>query len=210
MAGKHGEVEQVADVVVTGFRSFPGVPDNPSQRLIEALQAKPSLLPPNSECRLIEVSYTAIAPTLEDVLREPPLALVLTGFSARAEGLRLETRAHDYRSADHEDAFGFKPETGSDIREYMEQVRADLPAIAGAVAQLGIACSLSDDAGAYVCNHTYHAALSRIAELDLPTLAVFVHIPAIEGTALARSSAGAMSLDNLTRGIATIAERLVA
>lgn len=197
-------------IAITGFREFPGVADNPSQALVERLQASPDLLPGDAECRLLEVSYAAVPPALEDILADPPAALVLTGYSARATGLRLETRAHDFRSTEHEDAFGFVPENGTEIREYLEQVRADLPGIAGKLAREGIACTLSHDCGAYVCNHSYHQALRRIAAGDLPTLAVFVDLPAISGTALAGSSAGAMDLGLMAKGVSMIARELAA
>jgi len=196
------------DIVVTGFGRFPGVTDNPSHALIDALRETPDLLPGDAACRLIEVSYAAVPPALDAILADPPAALVMTGFSRRATGLRLETRAHDHRSPEHEDAFGLRPQAGEAIRHYMEQVRADLPAISGTVARSGIDCVLSDDAGAYVCNQTYHTALSRIAARDLPTLAVFVHIPAIAGTPLAGESEGAMELETMARGVALIAREL--
>ena len=195
-------------IVITGFGQFPGVPENPSHAVIDALRGTPGLLPASASCRKVEVSYAAVPPALDAILADPPAALVLTGFSRSAKGLRLETRAHDYRSPDHEDAFGYRPDAGAAPRYYMEQVRADLPAISCTVSQAGIACGLSDDAGAYLCNHIYHAALSLIVERDLLTLAVFVHLPAIVGTPLAKESAGAMELKTMARGVALIAREL--
>lgn len=196
-------------VVVTGFRAFPGVADNPSQRLIEALKSERGLLPDGSACHLIDAAYSAVSPTLEAILEDPPAALVLTGFSAQAMGLRLESRAHDFCSPSHEDAFGFVPPSAGAIREYQDQLRADLHAIAAGLRQDGIDCAVSDDAGAYICNHSYYSALSRIAEYGLPTLAVFVHIPAIAGTPLAQTSAGVMELDTMMGGISSIAAALL-
>lgn len=195
-------------VAVTGFRAFPGVPHNPSQRLVEGLEAARGLLPEDSDCHLIDVAYSAVSPALESILQDPPAALVLTGFSARATGLRLESRAHDFCSSSHEDAFGFVPPSAGAIRKYQAQLRADLHAIAAGLRQDGIDCAVSTDAGAYICNHSYYTALKRIAADDLPTLAVFVHIPAIVGTRLAETSAGAMELDTMMRGIARIAGTL--
>lgn len=196
-------------VVVTGFRAFPGVSHNPSQQLVEALREEQDLLPDGSECRLIDVAYSAVTPALDAILDDPPAALVLTGFSAQATGLRLESRAHDFCSPSHEDAFGFVPPSAGAVREYQEQLRADLHLIAAGLRQDGIDCAVSTDAGAYICNHSYYSALKRVAAEDLPTLAVFVHIPAISGTALAQSSAGAMGLDTMMRGISRIAAGLL-
>jgi pyroglutamyl-peptidase len=195
-------------IVVTGFGPFPGVPENPSAALLQAMRTTPGLLPPDTEYHLVGVSYAAVPPVLEAVLADPPAALVLTGYSSLAEGLRLEVRAHDYCSPDHQDAFGMQPETTGEVRAHLEQLRADLPALAGRVMQAGIACTLSHDAGAYLCNHIYHQALGRIAAQDADTLAVFVHLPAVAGTPLAEASAGAMPLGAMARGVALIAREL--
>ena len=196
-------------MAITGFGQFPGVLDNPSHTLLERLRDTPDLLPADAVCRLIEVSYGAVAPALEELLADPPAALLLTGFSRRATGLRLETPAHDFRSPDRQDAFGFNPPAGDAEPQYLSQSRADLAHISNCVIKAGIDCVLSDDAGAYVCNHTYHTALRLIAERDLPTLAVFVHIPAISGTDLAGESEGSMPLDSMARGVAMIARELL-
>ena len=196
-------------IALTGFGAFPGVPDNPSARLLEAMRTA-DLLPSGTRFRLIEVAYAAVPPAIEEILADPSAALVLTGYSACATGLRLETRAHDHCSADHADAFGFVPRTGSEIRHYRDQLRADLPGIAARVAQAGIDCTLSDDCGAYLCNYSYHLALGRIAALGLNTRAVFIHIPAIAGTPLAQTSAGAMPRETMARGVAMVAHALAA
>ena len=192
-------------IVVTGFGAFPGVADNPSAALIEWLRGAPGLLPPGTQYRLIEVGYAAVGPALAEILSDPPAALVLTGYSATAEGLRLETRAHDFCSPDRADAFGLRPDARAAQRSWLEPAHDVLPALAGEVARSGIACALSDDAGAYVCNHAYHQALLRIAEQGAATRAVFVHVPAITGTPLAETSAGSMTLGAMAKGVAMVA-----
>jgi pyroglutamyl-peptidase len=156
----------------------------------------------------VEVGYAAVPPALEAILADPPAALVMTGYSGLATGLRLETRAHGFCSPDRADAFGLRPEPAGEVRDYLEQLAADLPAIAGQVMQAGIACSISHDAGAYLCNHIYHQALHRIAHCGAGTLAAFVHVPAISGTPLAAASAGSMPLVEMARGVALIATEL--
>ena len=66
------------------------------------------------------------------------------------------------------------------------------------------------DCGAYLCNHSYHLALGHIAALGLDTRAVFIHIPAIAGTPLAQTSAGAMPMETMARGVAMVAHALAA
>ncbi len=198
-----------APVVVTGFRRFPGVADNPSQIVIEALQAAPGLLPQGTECRLLEVAYAAVAPALEAILARPPAALVLTGYSALAEGLKLERRASDRCAPSLPDARGFHPPHGlPDPIAIRENRACDIAALHRALRAQRLACTVSDDAGQYVCNHTYHTALAQIAARRLPTRAIFVHLPAIAGTPLATTSASAMSVADMAAGVATIARLL--
>ncbi len=200
--------EPLGRIVVTGFGPFPGVPENPSAAMLEALRTTPGLLSLDTQYRLVDVAYAAVPLALEAILADAPAALVLTGYSSLAEGLRLEVRAHDYCSPDHQDAFGMRPETSGEMREHIEQLAADLPALAGRVMQAGIPCTLSHDAGAYLCNHIYHQALRRIAAPGADTAAVFVHLPAVAGTPLAEASAGAMPLEAMARGVALIARDL--
>ena len=198
-----------APVVVTGFGRFPGVTDNPSQIVVEALQASPGLLPLGAECRLLEVAYAAVPPALEDILARPPAVLVLTGYSTLAQGFKLERRASNVRSPRFADARGFcpAPRTGAPV-DIQENSACDFPALEAALRARGIACQLSDDCGQYVCNNAYHTALAQVAARTLPTRAIFVHLPAITGTPLAETSASAMELAEMAAGVATIARLL--
>lgn len=196
-------------IVVTGFRSFPGVPDNPSQTLVETLKAAPGLLPAAAEFRLLETAYAAISPALETILADSPRVLVMTGFSALAEGFKLERRASDVCSHQFADAHGFRPAKGTGAAiDLRENRRCDFTGLEAALLAAGIPCHLSDDAGQYVCNHAYHTALSRIAAMGLATRAVFVHLPAIAGTALADTSASSLELEKMARGVALVARLL--
>lgn len=88
---------------------------------------------------------------------------------------------------------------------------ADLPALAQRVREAGLACEMSaDGGGAFVCNHLHHEALGRIEATGADIRAAFVHIPAIIRTPLARTSAGAMALGEMARGVALIARELAA
>ena len=54
-------------IVITGFRSFPGVADNPSQAVIEHLRAS-RLLPDGTRCHLLDVDYRGVQVDLADIL----------------------------------------------------------------------------------------------------------------------------------------------
>ena len=194
-------------VAITGFTAFPGVPDNPSARLVKTLRAGAAPLPPSASFHLLNVSYKAVSAALDDIFADEPAVLLMTGYSARAEGLRLERRAHDFISPDSADAFGLRG-GGEKVGEVLMPTRLDLSAMAECVRNEGIACAVSNDAGAYLCNFIYHQALKRISRQASGTVALFVHVPAIIGTPLARTSAGAIPLATIAEGVALIAARL--
>ena len=73
----------------------------------------------------------------------------------------------------------------------------------------GLACAPSDDAGGYVCNHLYYHALAALDEAGAETRALFVHIPALTGSALAETSAAALDLRDLQRGLGVLARELL-
>ena len=197
-----------ARVVVTGFRAFPGVPDNPSQRVIEYLQAHPEMLPEGAETRLFDVSYDSIEGDIDAVFADPPATLVLTGYSRRADGIVLETLATDACDPGRPDAAGFAPSGQAEEAGFCENEAVDFGRLSAALAERGLPCVLSRDAGAYLCNRSYRLAMQRIAERGCATRAIFVHIPAIAGTPLADESARPMALEEIAEGVTVVAREL--
>ena len=197
-----------ARVVVTGFRAFPGVPDNPSQRVIEYLQAHPEMLPEGAETRLFDVSYDSIEGDIDAVFADPPATLVLTGYSRRADGIVLETLATEACDPGRLDAAGFAPVGQSEEPSACMNEAVDFGRLSSALAERGLPCVLSRDAGAYLCNRSYRLAMQRIAERGCATRAVFVHIPAIAGTPLAGESARPMALEEIAEGVTVVAREL--
>ena len=195
-------------MVVTGFRAFPGVPENPSQRVIEYLQAHADILPEGAEMRLFDVSYDSIEGDIDAVFVDPPAALVLTGYSRRAEGIVLETLATDACDPGRPDAAGFAPVGQAKELSACENEAVDFEHLRAALAERGLPCVLSRDAGAYLCNRSYRLAMQRIEERRCATRAIFVHIPAIADTPLARESARPMALEEIAEGVAVVAREL--
>ena len=191
-------------IVITGYRSFPGVPDNPSQRLIEHLATVPS----GAETHLIETEYAQVQPRLDAILMTEPDVLVLTGYSAVARGFKLERQASDICSPRFADASGFKPDPGQAAGRWVPNLAVDFQVLEATLIAAGHPCHLSDNAGEFVCNHSYYHALSHIAASGSNTRAIFLHVPAIAGTPLAKSAASAMDLDAMASGTLLVTEAL--
>lgn len=177
------------------------MPDNPTQALLAHCAANPDLLPPGTRLALLEVAYASAPGAIAALLDPAPAALVLTGYSHLATAVTLEAYATGFCAADKPDAMGQRP--SSAIAETLA-TGADLPRLVTLLQGAGIPATISQDAGQYLCNFTYRQALALVAERRLHTHVVFVHLPAISGTALAGSAAASMPLATLAQALALI------
>lgn len=194
--------------MLTGFRAFPGVADNPTEALLAHLAGQPDLLPRGTRLAMLAVEYRTIGPALDGLLDDGPddgpAALVLTGYSHRATGITLEAVATALCAPDKPDVTGFVAVQGEGPAL---ATPIDLGALQATIAPHA-PCSISDDAGQYLCNYAYRHALDRVATRGLATRALFVHLPAIAGTPLAAGSAAALPLDVMVDAVARIAWEL--
>ncbi len=194
----------MALLTLTGFRAFPGVADNPTQALVEHFAAHPHALPADTRLALLDVDYCAVGPMLDGLLADPPAALILTGFSAAATAITLEAQASGLCAADKPDICGFVAAaldhpplcTALDLAHLHAVVEREAP------------CTISHDAGQYLCNYAYARALEQVARRGLPTQVLFVHVPAIAGTPLAETSAASLALEVMAAALARIAAEL--
>lgn len=180
---------ETTTLLLTGFGPFPGVKDNASARLVEHLAPLA-----RQELRKAEHSVTghidvhsAILPTewqrapetLRDLIEtyQPDLSLHF-GVAREAQGFHIETRAANACRLE-DDAAGLRPAAewlhpkGAAFR------RVTIPAqeIAARLTALGFPASLSNDAGAYLCNAVLYHALAPSRAHHKPRRAGFIHIP---------------------------------
>jgi pyroglutamyl-peptidase len=105
---------------------------------------------------------------------EPDMALHL-GYSSEARGAVIERRAFN-QGCEHEDADGQAGDCGPLLADGAEELTSPFHAepIREALRAEGLAASISDDPGRYLCNRLYYLSLAA----SLPAL--FVHMPALE------------------------------
>jgi pyroglutamyl-peptidase len=167
--------------LVTGFGPFPGRALNPSREVARRLAADP---PPGLRVRARELPVTFLgAPAAVRAAvasLEPERPAVLLGLGVQPQPcFRVERRArgrYDTQRLDNDgrSAAELLPDLGPDrenplpLEPLVEALRA-----AGAPD-----VRLSDDAGGYVCEITYHALLGEGARLGARTL--FLHLPPVE------------------------------
>ncbi len=177
-------------VLLTGFGPFPGVPENPSGWLAEALAARGA---PNYDVHghVLPTEWEALAaltPHLHESLQ--PHVMIHFGVSPGANGLRIERTAHN-RAEPRADACGVKPASNTIVSDGAARLETGLPvtALAAHLRAQGHAARASRSCGRYLCNFLYYRSLERTEREGGDAL--FVHVP------LTRAQGGQLSQEAL-------------
>jgi pyroglutamyl-peptidase len=188
-------------VLVTGFEPFGGETVNPSElivhelrgRLIDGCPVKTAVLPCEFGRSLHDLALA--------IDQHHPQLVICLGQAGGRSGLTVERIAINLNDAPIPDNVGRRP-----IDEPIDPTGpaacwSTLPikAIVRAVAMSGIEASVSQTAGAYVCNHVFYG-LMRMLENRPDTRGGFIHVPFLPDQAASRS-APAMPLPLMVRGI---------
>ncbi len=162
-------------ILVTGFMPFPGAPENPTMRIVEALDGD-EIGGAAVTARVLPTVYgvfeDALAPLIDGT---KPRAVVSFGLSAKATGFMLERTAVNTCGPGRPDMAGGLPPSRWLDPTGPATCGSGLPLarIAEALRNAGLPWDWSDSAGDYICNLVFYRA--RRAHPDLPT--GFVHIP---------------------------------
>lgn len=168
-------------VLLTGFGPFPGVADNVSGRLVEALRQRAARKFPHYRfaCEVLDTEWrqapARIGALIEDL--QPVLSLHF-GVAQGSRTLRIETQASNLcRSA--VDAAGLPPLSPLLVRDGAAFHQASIPVsdIYQKLEQRGVPVSISDDAGGYLCNAVLYQSLSHSRAQGRPAMSGFIHLP---------------------------------
>lgn len=188
-------------VLLTGFGPFPGVPANASAELARgAVRSARRAFPAFRFVAAVLPTEWHRAPELVATLQNrfrPCLALHL-GVASGELGIRLETCAKNVcRSSP--DAAGLLPISTSLCIDGPAERRANIKnaEIAALLQARGTRCTISGDAGGYLCNAVLYQSLAS-AEARGCGAVGFVHIPADPG------SAGAITMDEATSAVLVV------
>lgn len=165
-------------ILLTGFGSFPGVPENASAAVVEHLATAAASLPGVRVTSVILPVDWRIAPVQVATLiaaERPDIALHF-GVSRRARGIVIETLARNCCVA-REDTCGRLPNADKIDGGGAETLAATLPvqAIQHRLQSKGLPVELSEDAGAYLCNAVLYASLCACGRSG--ARAGFIHLP---------------------------------
>ncbi|CFX53295.1 Peptidase C15 pyroglutamyl peptidase I [Candidatus Filomicrobium marinum] len=185
-----------ARVLITGFGSFPGVPENASAVVVERLALSIAALPGvRLTWRILPVDWE-VAPrqVAELIADENPQVILHFGVSRRAEGLVIETlaRNHCHSSVDICGSFPLAPKIAADAPDALPST---FPAasIVDRLRAEGFPAQLSEDAGGYLCNNVLYTSLNRLSGNN--SCIGFVHLPVdLSG------KNGRLSVDDIVNG----------
>ncbi len=165
-------------LLVTGFGSFEDVSANPSGALARLLDRRPDVVGVE-----LPVSFTRAPGALDRVLAglpAPPAGILSLGVHPDS-GFRLERYARPDLDAERVDVDGGVGAALGWAGPVLE-TSLDLDGLAARLGAAGAECSISDDAGRYVCECVYRHGLTRATELGIPGL--FLHVPPMASLAV--------------------------
>jgi pyroglutamyl-peptidase len=191
-------------LLVTGFGPFPGVHHNPSGQIALAIGRSARLKRQGVQVSAHEliVTYAALPDLAALIAREKPDAILMFGIAARTKQPRLEKRGENRTRPLSVDASGTRPKSRKldDYAPLIRNVRVALEPLRLAIQRQGFKPTLSNNAGAYLCNAVLFTALGE--KPDAPC--IFVHVPklsrdGIKRMAKAGEELGAMLLAQARR-----------
>lgn len=198
-------------ILVTGFGSFPGVPANPTQALIERLAEQPDRLTELGVVTLamLDVEYNSLPARLAGLgAQANPDIAIHFGVSRRARGFAIEQVARNRVCIEKPDNAGFVPRDAF-VREGADDLQTGLPtsALLAALEREGLPAEPSDDAGDYLCNFLFFLSRGMHAPPFAPKVSGFVHVPAFDAMTLTGET---FSLAMLETGALAIVEACAA
>lgn len=189
-------------ILLTGFGPFPGVTDNPSARLVDALADANGFSPRDRElhAEILPTEWSAVGMLVPRLLKSlQPHVTIHFGVSRQARSLRIERSAHN-RIVPRVDAAGVLPARHTIHIDGPARLDSSVhvPRLAATLRETGVPANSSTHAGSYLCNFLYYHSLSWAMSHDEVTNVLFVHIP------LARSQGGPLDEADVLRGAQTI------
>jgi pyroglutamyl-peptidase len=173
-------------LLVTGFGPFPGVHHNPSGQIALAMgqSARLKRLGIRVAAHELIVTYAALPDLVTLIAREKPDAIMMFGIAARSQQPRLERRGENRTRPLSVDASGQKPPSRKldPSAPLIRPVRAALEPLRLAIARQGFRPTLSNNAGAYLCNAVLFTALGQ--RPDAPC--IFIHVPKLSRQGISR------------------------
>ncbi|KAI4368233.1 hypothetical protein MLD38_016812 [Melastoma candidum] len=188
--GSEGPLEGIT-VNITGFKKFHGVPENPTEIIVENLKEFVSKrgLPKGltlGSCNILETvgegALVNLYATLQSAIAEKRFSILWVhfGVNSGATKFTVEQQAVNEATFRCPDEMGWKPQKEPIIKAdgeitHIRETSLPVNKICEALSEKGFDVMISDDAGRFVCNYVYYHSL-HFAEQS-GTKSLFVHVP---------------------------------
>ena len=171
-------------ILVTGFEPFNGRDINPSQLILERLEA-----PKGVELikQLLPVEFKATTKILKDLLKEhQPDVVISLGQAGNRPEIAVERIAINLDNVRSANGKRELPDNAGDVPVDIPIAEngatayfSTLPIweLIGAMQETGVEAVVSYTAGTYVCNHVMYTVLHETAMQYPETKAGFIHVP---------------------------------
>ena len=166
-------------ILLTGFEPFGGSHINSSWETAYQI-GQLTINGVDLEVAQLPVSFISSGKLIRELLQtHKPDALVMLGQRGKGQNIYIERIAVNMMDSVNPDNDGFCPHelpiVENKCNAYFSNV--SVKTLKDALENANIPSKVSNSAGLYVCNCTYYHALSEIFDNELPTKAVFVHLP---------------------------------
>ena len=187
-------------VLVTGFQPFGGSDDNPSRRIVSALDENP-IPGVRVHTGLLPVTWSRSWPVLQSLIEshEPDLILLL-GQSGKRPSVTVERFALNFGQGRLADNDGVAREPGSLVEGAPLALQAthDVERAVAAMVAAGVEARPSHDAGAFLCNAVLFHPLAAARP---GTRAGFIHVPMLPGQLVAGEHEPTMPSEESERAV---------
>ena len=189
-------------ILITGFEPFGGSDINSSwETAVRVGQLAPGDV--NLKVRQLPVSFLQAGEAVRKILNnDRPDVLIMLGQRGTGQSIDIERIAVNLMDSAKPDNDGFCPQEQQITTDCEIAYFSNLPvkALRDQLLLKKIPAKVSNSAGLYVCNCTYFNALNEIYKQDLPTKAVFIHLPKISKD---------FPLEYLTESVMTLIKNII-
>ncbi|WP_353235972.1 pyroglutamyl-peptidase I [Diaphorobacter ruginosibacter] len=196
--GKH-------QILLTGFEPFGEDSVNPSWEIARALDGAIIEGAIVRSVRLPCVFGDSIAALDRAIAETGPMLIVCLGYAANRSDITPERVGINIDDARIPDNAGNRPIDAPVLADGPPAYFCTLPikAMTQAMRDAGVAASVSNTAGTFVCNHICYAVMDRLAKgaARKDARGGFIHVPPLPGQASRARDASAMELGEQVKGI---------
>ncbi len=193
--------------LVTGFEPFGGDGINPSSLAVDRLKKQYGSLVVHTAT--LPCSFARSRGVLQEAIdKAKPDIVLCVGLAGGRSELCLERVGINVQDARIRDNDGKQPIDKPVVKDGPAAHFATLPikACVAAMRQAGLAATVSNTAGTFVCNHILYALMDIAGRHPTPLRGGFLHVPYAPEQIAKVGTAPSMAIADVTRGIEIILE----